>query len=151
MKRGTARFVHATSFAIAATGIAWAWMAYVWSPGPEPDDPELLLDWVDRHPSEPLVRDLHLLAAPFVIFAVGLIWTSHVAPRLRRPWARRATGLTLAILFAPMVLSGILLQTAPSSESRVVWVWVHGISASVWIAAYLVHQLGPLLRRRHPS
>ena len=147
MKRGVARFVHASAFAIGVTGLAWAWMAYLWDPGPEPEDPEQMLEWTGLHPSLPLVRDLHLLAAPLAVFAVGLIWTSHVAPRLRKPWARRRTGLALAILFAPMVVSGVLLQTATSEEARTLWVWVHAISATIWIVAYLVHQLGSVYRR----
>lgn len=145
MKRVDRWTVHASTLAIGATGLVWAWMAYAWDPGLEPLDPELLLDWADRHPAEPLVRTLHLVAAPLSVFAVGLVWSSHVAPRLRRKWPRRATGLVLALLFAPMALSGVLLQTAASPEARELWVWVHGVSAAVWLGAYLGHQLS---RRR---
>ena len=121
-------------------------MRYFYDPGPEPADPELLMTWTDVHPGEPLTRTLHLLTAPLLVFAVGLIWRSHVAPRLFRPFERRATGLALAILFAPMVLSGVLLQTSATPEARTFWVWFHGISSSVWAVCYLVHQIR--LRRR---
>ncbi len=139
--------VHVSALAIGATGALWAWMAYIWDPGAEPLDPEQLLGWSDRHPAVPLVRTLHLVVAPVAVFAVGLIWTSHVAPRLRRHRARRATGLALALLFAPMVVSGVLLQTAASSEARDLWAWVHGLSAGVWAGAYLGHQYFYFQRR----
>jgi len=142
LKRSVARFVHASAFAVGASGLVWAWMAYAWDPGPEPVDPEALLDWQGRHPAESLVRDLHLVAAPLLVFAVGLIWVSHVAPRLRRKWARRTTGLALALLFAPMVLSGVMLQTTTTAEGRALWAWAHGLSAGVWTLAYVAHQLG---------
>ncbi len=146
MKRPTSILVHATTFALGATGVVWGWMRYVYDAGPEPDDPVLMLEWTGAHAAEPLVRMLHLIAAPLAVFAVGFIWASHVAPRLLRPWARRMTGLSLAALLAPMVLSGVLLQTASSPEQRTLWVWVHGISSAVWVLAYVVHQLRPRTR-----
>jgi len=133
---------------VSATGVVWGWMRYVYDPGPEPQDPELLMTWTDVHPWEPLTRTLHIVTAPLLVFAVGLIWRSHVAPRLFRPFERSATGLALALLFAPMVLSGVLLQTAATPEARTFWVWFHGISSSVWALCYLVHQVR--LRRRAP-
>lgn len=143
MKTSHARFLHASTLAIGGTGLVWAWMRFLYDAGPEPEDLELLLEWTGSHPAEPLVRTLHLVAAPLSVFAVGLIWAGHVAPRLLKPWARRMTGLTLALLMGPMVLSGVLLQTAASPESRDIWLWVHLASSGVWLLGYLVHQLRP--------
>lgn len=147
MNPATKRFLHGATAGVAVTGLLWAWMAYIWSAGPEPEDPELLLDWTGIHPQLPLVRTLHLFAAPFAVFAVGLIWANHVAPRFFRPWARRRTGLVVACLMGPMVLSGIALQTASSPELRDVWVWAHGLSSSVWVLGYLGHQRARRARR----
>ncbi len=131
--------MHASTLAIGLTGALWAWMRYVWDAGPEPLDPELLMEWTGVHPGEPWTRTLHLLAAPFAVFAVGVIWQSHVAPRALKPWARRRTGLLLVLLFGPMVLSGVLLQTAASEESRTLWVWVHGLTGGLWFFGYGAH------------
>lgn len=139
LKKGTKRLLHASTLAIGLTGVAWAWMRYIWDAGPEPMDPELLMEWSGVHPREPLTRTLHLLAAPIAVFAVGVIWQGHVAPRVMNPWARRRTGLVLVLLFAPMVLSGVLLQTATTAESRNLWVWVHGITGGLWFFGYGAH------------
>jgi hypothetical protein len=149
VSRSCARLLHIASFLVIGSGAIWAYLRYVHDLGPEPEDPVLAMEWSGVHPWEPSLRNLHLLAAPLLVFAVGLIWSGHVAPRLFRPWARRATGLSLALLFGPMVITGVLLQVAESEASRTLWAWAHGISSLVWAAAYLAHQLGS--RRRHRS
>ncbi|QDV08323.1 hypothetical protein Poly30_38610 [Planctomycetes bacterium Poly30] len=148
MKPGVRRFLHLATLAIGGTGLLWAWQRHLWDAGPEPLDPELLLEWTGVHPWEPITRTLHLLAAPASIFAVGIIWQAHVAPRLWKPWARRRTGLTLALLFAPMVFSGVLLQTATSPDLRTLWLWVHLVTGFVWFFGYGVHIA---LRRPSPA
>ena len=140
MKRGPKRFLHASTLLIGLTGLIWAWMRYVWSAGPEPEDPELMMTWTGIHPKEPLMRTLHLLAAPLSVFAVGIVWQGHVAPRLgKRRYARRYTGHLLAGLFFPMVISGVLLQTASSEEMRNAMVYTHAISGSAWFFFYGAH------------
>ena len=152
MRPSAARLLHAASALVIGTGAVWAYLRYVHDVGPEPEDPVLAVEWTGAHPLEPATRDLHLLTAPLLVFAVGLIWSGHVAPRLLRPWARRATGLGLALLFGPMVLTGVLLQVAESEASRTAWAWAHGVSSLVWAAADLGHQLGPWRRpRRQPG
>lgn len=147
MSRFSARLLHIASLLVIGSGAIWAYLRYVHDLGPEPEDPVLAMEWGGIHPWEPGLRDLHLLTAPLLVFAVGLIWSGHVSPRLFRPWARRATGLGLALLFAPMVVTGVLLQVAESEASRTLWAWAHGLSSLVWAGAYLFHQLRPKRRR----
>ncbi|MEL6429375.1 MAG: hypothetical protein AAFU73_23360 [Planctomycetota bacterium] len=146
MKRSHSISLHVTAAAVIGTGVLWGYYEYVWDPGPEPDDPELLMEWTGQHELVPVLRTLHLFAVPALVFAVGVIWSSHVAPRILRRWARRATGLTLAALMGPMVVSGVALQTAIEPSSRAFWIDAHVVSSIVWSLAYLAHQLR--LRRR---
>jgi hypothetical protein len=44
---------------------------------------------------------------------------------------------------APLVLSGYFVQTAVDPGWRRAWVAVHLVTASLWIASYLVHQVTP--------
>ena len=133
MSRASAWFVHTSVAAVGVTGAIYAWMAWV----AEPTDEFALVN----HPWQPTTRDLHLLAAPVLVFGCGLLWRTHVWGRLlARFEQRRLTGLLLALLLLPMTASGYLLQVSADGW-RTLWVWIHGIASVGWIVAYLVHQL----------
>jgi hypothetical protein len=97
---------------VVGTGIVYAVMKYLMEPADE---------WtVVNHPWQPHVQHLHVLAAPLLVFAGGLIWRHHVLKRLRDKGSNgRASGLALALQFAPMVLSGYLIQVCPASSTSV--------------------------------
>lgn len=132
MTRAEAWLQHAANLLVGGTGLVYAWMRYL----VEPDDPYAVVN----HPLERDVQHLHVLAAPLLVFAVALIWQRHVWVRVRSGFApRRATGLALASSFVPMLASGYLLQTAESEAWREAWVWVHGSTSCLWLAAMGVH------------
>lgn len=68
---------------------------------------------VINHPLEPIALDLHVLTAPFLILAGGMLMRSHAWPRFKsgNP-ARRRSGMTSAVLFLAMVVSGYGLEVA---------------------------------------
>jgi hypothetical protein len=104
--------------------------------GFESDDPYALAS----HPLEPQAQHAHIVLAPLLVFACGLIWQAHVWPRVRSGYApRRSSGLALAALCAPMIASGYLLQVAESDAWRSAWLWVHLATSGLWIAAYALH------------
>jgi len=137
--RSEAWTTHIATLLVGGTGLVYAWMIYLL----EPTDPYAAVN----HPWQPHLQHLHVLTAPLLVFAAGLLWRRHV-------WAswkggvqeRRRSGLSLALTVAPMVVSGYLLQTAVDETWRKIWVWVHLAASALWILGYLVHQLTP--RRR---
>jgi len=132
MTRFEAWALHAANLLVGGTGIAWAVLRY----GFESEDPYALAN----HPLEPLARHAHVLLAPLLVFACGLIWQAHVWPRVRGGFAqRRSSGLALASTCAPMIASGYLLQIAESDGWRAAWLWVHLASSALWITAYVLH------------
>lgn len=136
MTRAEAWFSHVSNVLVGGTGLVYAWMVYF----AEPDDPFA----VANHPLQPTLQHWHVLCAPLLVFACGLFWTNHVWRRVRSGFpARRKTGLSLFGLFAPMVVSGYLLQVAGSQTWRTVWVVVHVATSCIWMLAYVVHQLSP--------
>ncbi len=133
MTRGESRFLRAMHGAVAITGLLWAWMLW----GLSPADPYAVVN----HPWQPSVHAAHVLAAPALVLAIGLIWRNHAWARIRshfRP--RRRSGVTLAILFLPMAASGYLLQTAVSERLRTLWLALHLASSALWLAAWIVHR-----------
>ena len=127
---------YVSNLLVGGTGVVYGVMVYLL----RPSDPYAVVN----HPLQPLLQHLHVLTAPLLVFAVALVWQRHVAPRLRkRAYPRHTTGLGLALLFVPMVLSGYLLQISTGDEARKVWGVVHLVASCVWLAAFVVHLLSP--------
>ncbi len=87
----------------ATTGGAYWWMQNMLAP---------LDPWAAiNHPLQPLVLKLHILVAPVLVFAVGMVALEHIWKHLKHSVKRaRRTGLGTLIALGPMVLSGYLLQ-----------------------------------------
>lgn len=136
MTRSEAWLVHASCALVGVTGVIYGWMRYFAEPADE--------FAVVNHPAQPLLQHLHVLVAPLLVFACGLVWRDHVWARIRSSFPlRRPTGLLLAALFAPMAASGYGLQVAVDDVWRRVWIVVHVATSVLWIGGYLVHQLSP--------
>jgi len=97
---------------------------------------------VVHHPAQPWVLRIHLIGVPFLIFAAGLIFSDHVAGRLRRGGAAgRRSGVGLLAMFAPMALSGVLIQLLTVESWVRAAVWIHLVSGTVYLGGFLVHRL----------
>ncbi len=136
MSRTELWLLHAATVLVGGTGLVYAWMLYLLQPA----DPYAVV----HHPWQPAVQHLHVLAAPLLVFAAGLIWRRHVwgGWRSGQP-ARRRSGVALAVTLLPMTASGYLLQTAVDDAWRKVWAAVHLGASALWLAGYLAHQLTP--------
>lgn len=100
----------------------------------------------EPHPLLGLAQHLHVLAAPLLVFALGMAVRGHLQMRLRKGLEGRRTGLTAALLIAPMVLSGYGIQVVTDPAWRTAFSWAHGIGAGLFLLAYLGHLLVPRSR-----
>ena len=133
MSSGQRGLLHAANAAVCVSGLVYAWMRYIAEPADE---------WaVVNHPWQPHLQHLHVLAAPLLVFAVGLVWSVHILGKLQNGQTNRAAGIGLTALFLPMVASGYLLQVAVAPGWRQTWIWLHVLSSLLWIAAFVVHQV----------
>jgi uncharacterized membrane protein YidH (DUF202 family) len=120
--------------AVAVSGIALGCLKYF----VRSDDPYAAV----HHPLQPVMLKLHVLSAPTLVFALGVVYTRHVVRQWRAGRARgRPSGIGIVATLAPMVLSGYLIQTL-SSES---WLFrvsmLHGAASLAYLAVLLVHQV----------
>lgn len=139
MSRAQLVVVHLANLAVCATGLVYAWMRYLVSPTDE---------WaVVNHPWQPHVQHLHVLAAPVLVFAVGLIWSAHIVIKAKNGRTNRLSGVGLTVLFLPMVASGYLLQVAVDPAWRQVWMWVHVVSSMLWVLTFVGHQVVAMVRK----
>jgi hypothetical protein len=141
MTRGAAWSVHAAALLVGGTGLVYGWMRYCL----EPADEFALVN----HPAQPLWQHAHIVLAPLLVFACGLVWGEHVWRRVRTGFREgRSTGLALFALFFPMVLSGALVQVAEEPGTRAFAVYTHAASGTLWCLVYLVHLVRFLRARR---
>jgi hypothetical protein len=146
MNRLEAWILHISSLLVGATGLVYAWMVYLVKPA----DPYAVVN----HPLQPALQHLHILVAPLLVFAAGLVWHRHAWSQWRKGVGhRRRSGVSLIFTLLPMVASGYLIQTAVETGWRRIWVIVHLATSALWLVGYLSHQvpvIWALLHRRRP-
>ncbi len=125
--------VWSTSVATFVTGVVYLWLKYFLAS----DDPFAVVN----HPWQPWVLKLHILVAPLLVFAIGLIAVRHVWRHLQAGAAqgRRSGLLTLAML-VPMIATGYLIQAVTAEGWLRAMAWSHIGLGLVYGAALLAHQ-----------
>jgi hypothetical protein len=122
-----------TSVATFVTGVIYLWMKYL----VVSDDPLAVVN----HPWQPAVLKAHILAAPLLVFSLGLVAVRHGWRHFRAKTSEgRRSGLLNLIVLGPMILSGYLIQTTTEEG------WVRAMALShiglglVYGVALLAHQ-----------
>lgn len=134
--------LHASTLLVGASGLAYLYMKYAMS-GVDPFS-------VLHHPWQPQTLALHVLAGPFLVFALGLITREHIVGRLveNRPHRSRPSGIVAMAAAAPMIASGYLLQVLTDPAPRRALVVVHVASGALFALMYLGHLVLARPRRR---
>jgi hypothetical protein len=95
--------VWSTSILTAVTGVVYLWMKYF----VVSDDPFAVVN----HPLQPAVLKAHILVAPMLTFAIGLVAVRHIWRHIQARVQRgRRSGLATAFMVAPMILTGYVVQ-----------------------------------------
>ncbi|HEX6851337.1 MAG TPA: hypothetical protein VF139_07990 [Candidatus Polarisedimenticolaceae bacterium] len=123
---------------VGLSGFAFLWLKHVAAPA----DPYAIVN----HPWQPFFLKLHILSAPVLVFAVGVVFLRHIWRQFRsgRPGGRR-TGLTVFAVMVPMVASGYLLQTVASRDALRWLAWIHIGTSTAYVLAIGGHQLRTLV------
>lgn len=140
MNRIEVWFVHISSILVGTTGLVYGIMRYLMEPENQFS--------VVNHPWQPGFQHFHILVAPFLIFAFGLIWKTHVYDHYRRGIkSSRRSGIGLMLTMTPMAVSGYLIQVSVMDFWRTTWVIVHCVTSFLWLIGYLTHQFLHLRRK----
>jgi hypothetical protein len=132
---------HVANGLVAATGLVYGWMRYVLRPT---DDFAVV-----NHPWQPHALHLHILVAPLLVAVIGHFAYRHAWTYWHRGNQEgRRTGVTIALLAAPMILSGYLLQVSVADWARNLWMWAHLVASCTWLAIALTHVAIHILSRR---
>jgi len=125
--------LYASTAAAALSGVGYFYMKRFMTP----TDPWAVIN----HPLEPWLLKAHILTAPLMLFAVGLITTQHIWRSLKSnlPTGRR-TGLIAAVAFVPLALTGYLIQIVASPLALDVLGWTHLVLGLVCAVAIFEHR-----------
>jgi hypothetical protein len=134
--------LHGGTVATGVSGLAYAAFKHLMVN----DDPFSAVN----HPLQPWALKAHVLAAPVVLFAIGMIFKEHVLVKMRNGTgplrSSRRSGLATLWLLAPLFLSGYLLQVIASGPPRDLTAWLHLAAGIVFLAFYAVHVVVGLRR-----
>lgn len=137
MRRWSALLNHVACALVGLSGVAYGAMKYFMA-GSDPDSRV-------GHPWQQPMLKIHVLTAPLLIFALGLVFSGHALARLRSGEdPGRASGSGLLALAAPLVLTGPLIQVLTGDAARRWSGWAHAGLGAVYVLAYVGH----LLKRR---
>lgn len=115
------------------TGLTYAWMKYLLKSA----DPFAVVN----HPWQPFFLSAHVLAAPALLFALGLITREHIVGKYRDPKSRRGrrTGILMAWVLLPMAATGYGLQVLTSRGPRQIMGWGHLAIGILFLVLYGAH------------
>lgn len=123
--------MHVALLSVGGSGVVYAVIKYFLPP---PDEFSL------AHPWQALWQHTHILLAPLLVFAIGMIWQDHIWRKFKTQAKRsRRSGLIQFVLFAPMILSGYAIQISVSEQIRNFWVIIHVLSSSLFLVVYIAH------------
>ncbi|MEP6994729.1 MAG: hypothetical protein ABI968_09435 [Acidobacteriota bacterium] len=132
MKRWEAWWNHAALVAVSVTGLLYGIFKY-WVPGSDPNSRA-------GHPFQPFLLKAHLLVAPFAVFGVGLLLRRHALARIRSgEISGRRTGTAMLWIFAPLALTGYLIQVFVERNAARATGYTHAALGVVFLLGYAIH------------
>lgn len=135
------RLVWSSSLLTGLTGVIHFWMEHAL----EPAQPWAVIN----HPLQPWVLKAHILVAPVMVFAIGLVAVDHIWRHFRqkvRP-GRRSGVLAMAV-FGPLVVSGYLIQAVTHAGWLFAIVAAHVVTGGLYLVALVGHHR--VFRRASP-
>ena len=125
---------HISTLLVTVSGLAYLWMKYAMGT----DDPFSIVN----HPWQPAMLSLHVMAAPLLVFVVGLMVQSHIQKKLRGgAKSNRGSGLLSMATLPVMIASGYMLQVVTAPGLASITLGMHLVSSSLFVITYAVHQV----------
>jgi len=133
MKRLQKWLLMCSSLVTGVTGLVYFWMKRFLVPV----DPFAVIG----HPLEPWLLKAHVLAAPVLVFALGLITMDHIWRNYRClvPAGRRS-GIAATWVIAPMVATGYLIQVVTAVGWLSALGWAHLVTGVWYLLSVVAHQ-----------
>jgi hypothetical protein len=122
----------ATSALTGITGLVYWWMKDMMQPLDE--------FAIINHPLQPWILKAHIVVAPLMVFAVGLIAAGHIWKQYKRPVASgRISGLASMWVLGPLIMTGYLIQVVTHVGWLEALAWAHLGGGAVYLGALVAH------------
>ncbi len=139
MTRAEKWFIWLSAALTGGTGLGLLWTKYF----VQPSDP-----WaVVNHPLQPWFLKAHILVAPLLVFALGMISVRHVWRHLANGQRRvRGSGVLIAVTAPAMIVTGYLIQTVTHTGWLTALAMAHIGFSTLFLIALPAHRRGGRLR-----
>jgi hypothetical protein len=122
----------ASSALTGATGLIYWWMTDWMQPLDE--------FAVINHPLQPLILKAHIVAAPALVFAVGLITVGHIWKQYKRPVSSgRSSGLLSMWVLGPLIMTGYSIQVVTHVGWLEALAWAHLATGGLYLVGLFAH------------
>lgn len=122
-----------STLVVIVTGVALGLVKYLMVP----EDPWAAIN----HPVQPWLLKAHIVAAPFLVFAVGTITLRHIWRHYRSGQSTgRRSGVTTMLVTLPMILSGYLIQVVTEAGWLRAMVIAHLVFGTLYALGLSIHQ-----------
>lgn len=121
-----------TTVLTGGTGLAYWYVKYFL----EPSQPWAVIN----HPIQPWLLKAHIVVAPLLVFAVGMVMLGHIWRHFLAGvrWGRRS-GLTAMLSLAPMVLTGYAIQVLTHEGWLRAMAWSHIAFGGLYLLGFVLH------------
>jgi hypothetical protein len=101
---------------------------------------------VINHPLQPWVLKAHVLAAPLMVFAIGLVAAEHIWRQYKlRIAAGRRSGVLSMWMIAPLIATGYAIQVVTHTGWLEALAWAHLATGVAYLVGLALHH--PIPRR----
>lgn len=115
-----------------ATGLVYWWMKNLMRPLDE--------FAVINHPLQPWMLKAHIIAAPVMVFAVGLIAAGHIWKQYKRPVSSgRISGLVSMGVLGPLIMTGYVIQVVTHVGWLEALAWAHLGAGALYLLSLFAH------------
>ena len=124
--------VWTTSFLTGATGLVYWWMKDFLRPVDE--------FAVINHPLQPWLLKAHIVVAPLMVFAVGLIAADHIWKQYKRAVSSgRGSGIVSMWVLGPLIMTGYLIQVVTHVGWLEAIAWAHLGTGMLYLVGLATH------------
>ena len=123
-----------SSLLVGVSGILYALMKYLMTT----DSPYAVVN----HPLQSLVLKIHIVSAPLLVFAIGVVFMRHIWDQWRSGLPRgRVSGLWTLLTLVPMAFSGYLIQSVTHDGWLLALIVVHVVTGGAYLVGFIAHQV----------